>query len=189
MIAYLNILTAVLLALVAGLLLALWFQLRDWRKHLQEAPLLAEQLAEQLLSARNGLEELKKSLLAHGPELSRLLSEGGKLRVELELLLQRGEQMARKLDQPVEVRRVDVIPTVEAAAVVEEVAGANGHAIQPARAARDPLEDLLAGLQQYEEDSSPIAKSPAARPAQPARRKRSGPVTQAELDLQRKVAV
>lgn len=183
MIVYLNILTAVLLALVAGLLIALWFQLRDWRKHLRDSPLLAEQLAAQLLAARSGLEELKKGLLAQGPELSRLLSDGNKTRVELELLLQRSEQVARKLERPVEAVTAKVSITADGKTEVEEVAGANGQAIQPAKPARDPLEDLLAGLQQYEE--SPVSKAPSAA----IRRKRSGPVTQAELDLQRKVAL
>lgn len=184
MVLFLNILVAVLLALVAGLMLALWTQLRDWRKHLRDTPLLAEQMAEQLLSARNGLEELRRNLLSHGPELTRLLSEGGKTRVELEFLIQRAEQLAQKIErvgQPVAASAV-LLKALDPVAM-EEVAGANGQAIQPAKPARDPLEDLLAGLQQYEELPS-IAKSP-----QLAKRKRSGPVTQAELDLQRKVAV
>lgn len=91
---YLNILTVVLLALVAGLLLTLYFQLKTWRTANREAPLLAEKLAEAMLSARKGLVDLKSELVGQGPELNRLLSDGDKLRVELQFLLQRGAQMA-----------------------------------------------------------------------------------------------
>ncbi|MBI1308835.1 MAG: hypothetical protein GC129_03105 [Proteobacteria bacterium] len=170
---YLNILSVVLLGLVAGLLMALWWQLRDWKASVREAPLLAETMAEQLMAARRGLEELKKNLVAHGPELSGLLSEGGKVRVELQFLLQRAEQLAAKLEAGQPPRRGEVV------AMVEEVAGANGKAVQLSEPSHDPLEDLLAGLQQKPDNVTPMRKPG---------RKRMGPVTQAELELQQKVA-
>jgi hypothetical protein len=169
-------LSVCLLAMVAGLLLALWFQLRDWRQANKAAPLLAEQLAEQLLAARKGLADLKATLTANGPELNRLLGDAGKLRVELQYLLQRGEQLAQKLDTRTLARTGEVS--------VELVAGANGQAASrnlakpdaPAALTGDPLEELLAGLQQG--DDGLIAKAGTPK------RKRAGSVTQAELDLQ-----
>lgn len=180
MAAYLTLLSVILLAMVAGLLMALWTQLRDWRKANREAPLLAEQLAEQMLAARNGLNGLKQSLTAEAPELNRLLSEGAQLRLDLQFLLQRCEQLAQKLEQMSAPSMV-----VSTRYEVEQVAGANGQAVgqnltKAEAAGKDPLEELLAGLQQatVATNVTPIAS---------ARRKRSGPVTQAELDLQQKV--
>lgn len=190
---YLNILSVVLLALVAGLLLALYFQLKVWRSTNREAPLLAEKLAEAMLSARKGLADLKHELVAQGPDLNRLLTEGGKLRVEMQFLLQRGAQLAERLDIT-EHSRADYgrqgddvdedMPVMRlspaAQAVVEQVAGANGQAIGTATVATrptangDPLEELLANLQTTPVE--PLRKS--------GKRKRVGPVTQAELDLQ-----
>lgn len=173
MILYLQIFMVVLLGGVAGLLLALWFQLRDWRQSVAQAPLMAERLAEQLMAARKGLEELKRSVIAQAPELNQLLSEGGKLRVELQYLLQRAEKIGGngegKLSQTVK----------NAEAMVEEIAGANGQAIQSSHTAHDPLEDLLAGLQAEVEG--------LGKPVQRSARKRVGPVTQAEFNLQEKV--
>jgi hypothetical protein len=182
MAAYLTLLSVILLAMVAGLLMALWAQLRDWRKANREAPLLAEQLAEQMLAARNGLNGLKQSLTAEAPELNRLLSEGAQLRLDLQFLLQRCEQLAQKLEQ-MSAQNVVVSKRYE----VEQVAGANGQAIgqnltkaEPQGTKQDPLEELLAGLQQ-----ATVATN--VTPISTARRKRSGPVTQAELDLQQKI--
>lgn len=189
---YLNILTAVLLALVAGLLLMVSFQLRAWRSNNAQAPLLAEKLTEAIMSARKGLADLKTELVAQGPEISRLTTEASKMRVELQFLIQRGEQMAGRLEadtsRPRTVARVDEdedeidLPVMRLApgtqAVVEQVAVANGLAAKPVAATQkadgdDPLEVLLANLQHGGEG---IQKSP--------KRKRVGPVTQAELDLQ-----
>lgn len=182
---YLNILTAVLLALVAGLLLMVSFQLRTWRSTNAQAPLLAEKLTEAILSARKGLADLKAELVAQGPELGRLTTEAAKLRVELQFLIQRGQQVADRMDNggrmPVEEGDED-LPVVRLApaaqAVVEQVAVANGLAAKPmapapAGTGEDPLETLLANLQGGAET---IKK--------PGKRKRVGPVTQAELDLQ-----
>jgi len=174
---YLSILSVLLLATVAGLLMAVWFQLRDWKTSVREAPLLAERLAEQMLSARRGLEELRRALVGHGPELSQLISDGGKLRVELQFLLQRAEQMSVRTEA--QVRHKAGGPQLT---VVEQVAGANGKAVQPSTTAHDPLEDLLAGLQEATEPLDNVMKiSSSTRP-------RSGRVTQAELDLQQKMA-
>lgn len=191
---YLNILTAVLLALVAGLLLMVSFQLRTWRSSNAQAPLLAEKLTEAILSARKGLSDLKSELVAQGPEISRLTTEASKMRVELQFLIQRGEQMANRLEsdtsRPASSSQAndeddDAMPMVRLApntqAVVEQVAVANGLAAKPVQqvvqnaGGEDPLETLLANLQ-GEGGADTIKKSP--------KRKRVGPVTQAELDLQ-----
>lgn len=178
---YLNILTVVLLALVAGLLLVLHFQLRTWREASREAPLLAEKLTEAMLSARKGLSDLRHELVGQGPELNRLISEGDKLRVELQFLMQRGAQMAERLDER-EGQMAEDFPVVRlsaaAQAAVEQVAGANGLAAKPMVGTvgahqGDPLEELLANLQAPPEPRKVSGK-----------RKRVGPVTQAELDLQ-----
>lgn len=182
---YLNILTVILLALVAGLLLLLYFQMRTWRAANREAPLLAEKLTEAMMSSRKGLQDLKNELIARGPELNNLISEGNKLRTELQFLLQRGAQMASQLEAR-EDRLTDDMPTLKlspaAQAVVERVAVANGQAAtlvsgtsKEAGKAGDPLEELLANLQ------TPVADA-AKKPA--SKRKRVGPITQAELDLQ-----
>lgn len=182
---YLNILTVVLLALVAGLLLTLYFQLKTWRAVNREAPLLAEKLAEAMLSARKGLADLKAELIGQGPELNRLLSDGDKLRVELQFLLQRGAQMASQLDAREESLHDDM-PTLRLSpatqAVVERVTVANAQAatlvsgtVKEVGKDGDPLEELLANLQTT--PSEPLKKGAA-------KRKRVGPVTQAELDLQ-----
>ncbi len=189
---YLNILTAVLLALVAGLLLMVSFQLRAWRSTNAQAPLLAEKLTEAIMSARKGLADLKAELIAQGPEISRLTTEASQMRVELQFLIQRGEQMAGRLEQDTRPATAavrvqddeDDLPVVRLApgtqAVVEQVSVANGLAAKPVNATQnpagdDPLEALLANLQGGVET---IRKSPEGK------RKRTGPVTQAELDLQ-----
>ncbi len=171
----LNILTVTLLALVAGLLLAVGQQVRLWRQAVGQSPLLAEQMATQLLAARQGLETLRQGVLAQGPELSRLLSEGSKVRTELQFLLEKAEQRASRLDMHLSkatalADNATVKPAKNQvrAALMEQVAGANGHAIQPSIPSHDPLEDLLAGLQE-----------PTLN--------RRGPVTAAELKLQQRV--
>jgi hypothetical protein len=173
MMLFLNILTVALLALVAGLLLAVGQQVRVWRQAVANSPLLAEQLAAQLLAARQGLESLRKGVLEQGPELSRLLSEGGKLRTELQFLLEKAEARAARMDlQLAKADNATVRPTKANGkqSLIEEVAGANGHAIMPSQPSSDPLEELLAGLQ---------------TPATPTTRR--GPITQAELALQQRV--
>jgi hypothetical protein len=175
MMLFLNILTVALLALVAGLLLAVGQQVRVWRHAVANSPLLAEQLATQLLAARQGLESLRKGVLEQGPELSRLLSEGGKLRTELQFLLEKAEQRAARMDLQLAKSQAEggeVKPSRNNGkqALIEQVAGANGHAIMPSQPSSDPLEELLAGLQ---------------TPPSPTTRR--GPVTQAELALQQRV--
>jgi hypothetical protein len=178
MILYLNILTIALLGMVAGLLLVVGQQVRVWRRAMAQSPLLAEQLAVQLLTARKGLEDLRKGIVQQSPELSRLLSDGGKLRTELQFLLDKAEQAAGRLDLALD-KTLDKKPTgakiitggKAAGKIAEAVAGANGHAIQPSTISSDPLEELLAGLQS-QPGSAPTATTT-----------RRGPVTQAELDL------
>jgi hypothetical protein len=177
MILFLNLLTVGLLALVAGLLLAVGQQVRVWRKAMAESPLLAEQLAAQLLAARNGLEDLRKGVLGQGPELSRLLSEGGKLRTELQFLLEKADQSAARLDLQMDKKTNGTAAKMPKASgsIIEQVAGANGHSVQPSHRTADPLEELLAGLQ------APLI-GPESKSA------RRGPVTQAELSLQQSIA-
>jgi uncharacterized protein YneF (UPF0154 family) len=201
---YLSLLSVVLLAMVAGLLLALWFQLKAWKAVAKEAPLLTESLTSQLMAARTGLADLKKALVAQGPDLERLISEAGKTRVELQFLLQRAEVVAQKLDAPasagmvVPSTPVGVAPVLSAQGesvaevvgqiqqMVEEVSSTNGVATaKPAsqtveQMGQDPLEELLAGLNRAAE--TPLEDQSAA-----IRRRRVGPVTQAELDLQQQL--
>lgn len=186
---YISILTVVLLALVAGLLLVVHIQLKEWRVTAREAPLLAEKLTEAMLSARKGLADVKQELAASGPELNRLIEAAGQSRVELQYLLQRAEHMGQRLEHVTrrQPQDVDDLPSVtlapETQAVVERVASANGRAAKPlaqpvlssSDRVGDPLEELLANLQTAGEEQ-PVSKTP--------QRKRSGPVTQAELDLQ-----
>jgi hypothetical protein len=175
MFVFLNILTVLLLALVAGLLLAVGQQVRVWRQVMAQSPLLAEQLAMQLLSARQGLEHLRAGLMQQGPELTRLTSDAGKLRTDLQYLLEKADQAAARMDMklhpPTESAKSARLPKVQGA-VVEQVAGANGHAIQPSQPSHDPLEDLLAGLQAVPAAATSI---------------RRGPVTKAELTLAQRV--
>lgn len=197
---YLNLLSVVLLALVAGLLMAVWFQLRDWRRANREAPLLAERLAEQLLAARKGLADLKQGLTSMGPELSTTLSDGGKLRVELQFLMQRCEQVAGKLEQlgqySATVAQAETVAEArqkdddlhEAKVTLAEVAGQNGAASsqgtvrhEHGEGGHDPLEELLAGLQKSEAVQEENVTKLSLR------RRRKGPVTQAELDLQHNI--
>ncbi len=202
MILFFNILTVCLLALVAGLLLVVGQQVRVWRKAMQDSPLLAEKLAEQLLSARRGLDELKKGVVAQGPELNRLLSDGGKLRTELQYLLQRADKVGAQLEgmsakvdavssagtptpvAPMAPVRPKTAAKAAYAGLVEQVAGANGHAVQTTSRAKDPLEELLEGLQ----GGADALEARAAHMATGAP-KRRGPVTQAELDLQEKMGL
>lgn len=191
---FLNILTVILLALVAGLLLTLWVSLRAWRVSAVESPMLAERLAEQLLGARRGLDELKKALVVVAPEVSKLLSEGRKMQVDLEFVVRRAEQVATDLERASEQKvmnggKVEAkVVTVQVAETVrldsEAVAGANGKAVQVSAVAHDPLEDLLAGLQaatgENGEKNEQIVRKGLGG-------KRRTPVTQAELDLQQKV--
>jgi hypothetical protein len=177
----LNLLIITLLALVAGLLLAVGQQVKVWRRAVAESPLLAEQLAMQLLAARQGLESLRKGVVEQGPELSRLLSEGGKLRTELQFLLEKAEQRAARLDlkldqsfPPATSAKLQASKTAAKNSLIEQVAGANGHAIQPSQPSQDPLEELLAGLQ-------PVTAATAVNGG------RRGPITQAELALQQRV--
>lgn len=190
---YISILTVVLLALVAGLLLVVHIQLKEWRVTAREAPLLAEKLTEAMLSARKGLADMRQELVSSGPELNRLIEAAGQSRVELQYLLQRAEGMADKIDaatrrtrdraEEMEEELVGVSLAPETQAVVERVASANGRAAKPlaqpvlssSDRVGDPLEELLANLQTAGEEQ-PVSKIP--------QRKRSGPVTQAELDLQ-----
>ena len=188
MMLFFNLLTISLLALVAGLLLVVGQQVRVWRRAMAQSPLLAEQLATQLLAARQGLEALRKGVVAQGPELSRMLSEGGKLRTELQYLLEKADQVAGRMDLNMD-RHIEKLPNqangakVVAAGgsaknkLIEQVAGANGHAIQPSQPSTDPLEELLAGLQ----------TQPAPYPHGASQTTRRGPVTQAELNLAQRV--
>jgi hypothetical protein len=176
MMLFLNLLTVSLLAVVGGLLLAVNQQVRVWRRAMVQSPLLAEQLATQLLAARHGLDDLRKGVTQQGPELSRMLSEGQKLRTELQFLLEKAETTAARLDMKLDKAATPALKATKAqGAVIEQVAGANGHAIMPSGPSHDPLEELLAGLQ-----TPPVTlTSPTSN--------RRGPVTQAELTLQQKI--
>lgn len=172
-----QLLLAVLLAGVGGMLLAFWQELRRFRAASRTAPLLAEQLATQLLQARDGLAKLRTSLQEVGPRLDTQMQDAGQRVVELKFLLERATQVAEKLDRPV----LPVAPPVQAAPtkMAKAVASENVASNVGATAHHDPIEDLLARLQH--DDGPAAAGLVAAR----AKRTRSG-ITQAELDLQAK---
>jgi hypothetical protein len=176
-----QLLLAVLLAGVGGLLLLFWQELRRFRAASRTAPLLAEQLASQLLQARDGLAKLRTALQEVGPRLDGQLQEAGQCVVELKFLLERATQVAERLDKKTAERTaLPAAPPMQAAPtkMTQAVAGENV-ASNVGAAMHDPIEDLLARLQQ--DDGRAAAGLVAAR----AKRTRSG-ITQAELDLQAK---
>jgi hypothetical protein len=128
----LALVSCILLALVAGLLLLLAQLLRGMRVQLREAPLLAEKLAQQLLAVRQGLEQTRGAAFKLAPELVRHLQEGQQLLHDLKLLTGRGEQVARRLEEG---------GSAGGAAPVEARREADGEPI-----ADDPTADPLAGL-------------------------------------------
>jgi hypothetical protein len=177
-----QLLLAVLLAGVGGMLLAFWQELRRFRAASRTAPLLAEQLATQMLQARDGLAKLRTGLQEVGPRLDAQLQDAGQRVVELKFLLERASQVAERLDKmQAEKPALPVAPPVQAAPtkVAKAVASENVASNVGATAHHDPIEDLLARLQH--DDGPAAAGLVAAR----AKRTRSG-ITQAELDLQAK---
>lgn len=147
----LGLTSALLLALVAGLLIAVGLELRALKPSLRGAPLLAEQLTAQVLGVKQLLVQLKAGV----GEVAPTLGEAERLRQDLQYLVARAEQLAARLegDGTLEGTVTTQTPlgrSVKAAveARVEEIARSNGvAATNPARVAQDPLEELLAGLE------------------------------------------
>lgn len=96
---YLGLVSCVLLALVAGLLLTIGEQMRRMKADFRKAPLLAEDLARQLMQAREAMAQLQKAAREAGPALQPVLKEAGRLRQDLEFLNTRAEKLAQRLEQ------------------------------------------------------------------------------------------
>lgn len=147
---YLSVLTCVLLACVAGLLLVVAQQVRALRREAGKLPVLQDDMGRFLMTARQGVEELKTKLVAVGPQLESQVSDADKRVTELELLLDRAEKVAAKLEQGIDVGRPATVVGVTPVPAVEVVV-ANGAAAREPKDTiieKDPLEDLLAGLKE-----------------------------------------
>lgn len=181
----LGLVSCLLLALVAGLLLAVGQQVQAVRKEMRAAPLLAEELARQLLAARTALEQLKRAAAEAAPGIEKNMNEANRVRQDLQFLAARGEQLAARLEGQVAVLPAAAgevpLPGRESGRVATTVAHANSNAAtQPGPVvSADPLETLLAGLSP-DMSQEPVSKMP--------RRGKPRTVSQAELDLREKLA-
>lgn len=95
---YLGLVSCVLLALVAGLLLAFGQQVRQVKADLKKAPLLAEDLARQMMQAREALVQLQKAVKDTAPDVDKVIREAEKARQDLQFLNARAETLARQLE-------------------------------------------------------------------------------------------
>ncbi len=98
---YLGLVSCVLLALVAGLLLTIGEQLKRMKADFRKAPLLAEDLASQLMQAREAMAQLQKAAKDAGPLLQPVLKESERVRQDLEFLTARAEKLAQRLEDDV----------------------------------------------------------------------------------------
>lgn len=174
---YVGIVSCVLLALVAGLLITVGWWLYEFKNSYRKMPMLGEELTRQLMGARDALMGLQRSARDTGPELAKHVAEAHKLMQDLRFLLSRGEEIASKLEQmqerkvvvqpePVVSRTAVNIPAAESGRVVQEnvVAMASmAPGVQAATPVRDPLEELLAGLGSTPPEV-PVRKEPAPLP-------------------------
>lgn len=139
---YLGIVSCVLLALVAGLLMTVGLWLYEFRQNYKKAPLLGEELTRQLMAARDALLGLQKTAKETGPELAKAVSAAQTIMQDLTFLVARAEKVADKLDAATSQGkpRPGKVPAAEGGKVVSE------NVVAAASASRDPLEELLAGL-------------------------------------------
>jgi hypothetical protein len=187
----------VLLALVAGLLVAVAVQIRAFKRTAVQVPLLGQSLATDLLAARGALESLKKDLGA--PGFAGQVAEAARLRQDLQFLVARAETLAQQLEQapqrppapPVQPATIPDAGLLGASVAQHNQAGVDLATTQPR--APDPLEALLATLAQ----SELVAKKPVPESAPSnapnnvvklAQKPKKRTVSQAELDLQKSLA-
>lgn len=174
---YLGIVSCVLLALVAGLLLTVGLWLYEFRQNYKKAPLLGEELTRQLIGAREALVNLQRTAKEAGPELAKAVASAQNMTQDLNFLLARAEKVASALDDATAPTPKAVkVPVVEGGRVMSE------NVVAAASASRDPLEELLAGL-----GGEPAAAPPAPAP-QPELNLTPPPAPAAEVKLRRTLA-
>lgn len=213
---YMAIVTCVLLALVAGLLMTVGVWLYEFRKNYNKMPALAEQLAKQLMAARDAMDNLKKAARESVPELERKLLDTSRTMQDLRFLTSRAEEVLNKLEQgtPVVASVTETVSVAtshadDATIVVEQtlkplggpmlgaggvmaarVAVSNGQAAsvlnETPDTQPDPLEELLAGLSSANETALEEAGLVAHEVSATAKATRIK--SQAELDLRAKLA-
>jgi hypothetical protein len=179
---FLGIVSCVLLALVAGLLLTVGFWLYEFRNSYRKMPMLGEELTRQLMGARDALAGLQKTAKETGPELARQAGEAQKLLIELKLVIAKGEEVAARIDAS--------RPAPQAAPLIHRTAADNAtvtiseNVVAAASASRDPLEELLAGLGSEPPQAEAAAKTDHEADAD----EEHGPPSQAEIQLRRTLA-
>jgi hypothetical protein len=172
---YLGIVSCVLLALVAGLLMTVGLWLYEFRQNYKKAPLLGEELTRQLMSAREALVNLQRVAKESGPELAKAVSAAQNMTQDLTFLIARAEKVASKLDDTTAAKPKEAkVPSAESGKVVSE------NVVAAASTARDPLEELLAGL------GTEPSTEPAPPPPQPELNLTPPPA--AEVKLRRTLA-
>lgn len=134
---YVGVLSVVLLALVAGLLLTVGWWLYEFRQSYKKIPLLGEELTRQLIQAREALQALQRSAKESGPELSRNVGEAQKLVQDLQFLTQRADEAAGQLEKLGAVSKATVLKADSGRVVLTE------NVVAAASVGRDPLEELL----------------------------------------------
>lgn len=133
---YLGILTVTLLALLAGLLLTVGWWLYEFRQNYKQMPMLGEELTRQLMQAREALTNLQRSARDVGPELAKAVGDAQNVMQDLRFLTQKADEVASQMD----AQRVVMKAQADGGQVMAE------NVVAAASAARDPLEELLAGL-------------------------------------------
>lgn len=134
---YIGVLSVVLLALVAGLLLTVGWWLYEFRQSYKKIPLLGEELTRQLIAAREALQAMQRSAKESGPELSRNVAEAQKLAQDLQFLTQRADAAASQLERVGAVSKAVVAKADNGRVVMTE------NIVAAASVGRDPLEELL----------------------------------------------
>ncbi|MCP5405126.1 MAG: hypothetical protein H6922_02755 [Pseudomonadaceae bacterium] len=137
---YVGIVSVVLLALVAGLLLTVGWWLYEFRQSYKKIPLLGEELTRQLMQAREALQQLQRSAREHGPELAKNVDAAQKMMQDLQFLTQRADEAASQLERVGAVAKQVAYRADSGRVVVTE------NVVAAASVGRDPLEELLDGL-------------------------------------------
>ena len=207
---YLGLVSCLLLALVAGLLLTIGEQLKRMKADFRKAPLLAEDLASQLMQAREAMAQLQKAAKDAGPSLQPVLKEAERVRQDLEFLSARADKLAQRLERQVSGEGDDVavvaLPAPAEAKVGPLLGGgiARGAASYRAAAAdmtqvevqnvkaaattadeRQP--DLLEGLLGALQDDVVASEHADSADTVTRRAKARRTISQAELDLREKL--
>lgn len=175
---FLGVVSCVLLALVAGLLLTVGFWLYEFRNSYRRMPMLGEELTRQLMGARDALSGLQKTALSTGPELAKATGDAQKMVQELRILIAKGEEIAARIDEA----RPAPAQLIPARADSGRVSVASENVVAAASASRDPLEELLEGLGTVPDAPAGTAQAAADDGEQ------EGPPSQAEIQLRRTLA-